>query len=282
MWSAGVVAYMLMSGSPPFEGEDTDKVFEKVLTQEVSFDKPAFEAVSEEAKDFLRYVLNRDVSQRPTPSQALEHPWLAKLDKAARLPVELRDTSVDSLLAFADQPHLRRAALVLMGGGASNKMFRDARGAFLDLDLTGSGTISLQSFEKHLHERDPDIDEVAIQKCFSKLDVHKNGEIHYSEFLGAYHEIALSESDDAIRRAFAMFDSDKSGFITKENLREVFTGQLSKEKELVAFERMLHEAGCSNSRGMNLQDFTKMVKNPRPVDPADAVSPKLSRGDSRG
>merc|ERR1719310_518606 len=73
-----------------------------------------------------------------------------------------------------------------------------------------------------------------------------------------------------------MFDSDKSGFITKENLREVFTGQLSKEKELVAFERMLHEAGCSDSRGMNLQDFTKMVKNPLPVEPAEAEPLRLS------
>jgi calcium-dependent protein kinase len=276
MWSTGVVAYMLMSGSPPFEGANEDDLFHKVMSEDISFDKPAFAAVSEEAKDFMRYVLTRDVSQRPSPSAALEHPWLAQLDKAARLPVELRDTSVDSLLKFADQPHLRRAALVLMGGGASNKIFRDAQGAFLDLDLTGSGTISLQSFEKHLLERDPDIDQIEIRQTFSKLDVHKNGEIHYSEFLGAYHEIALSESEDAIRRAFTMFDSDKSGFITKENLKEVFTGQLSKEKELVAFERMLHEAGCSDSRGMNLEDFARMVKNPRHV-PKPKLSTKLRR-----
>jgi calcium-dependent protein kinase len=277
MWSTGVVAYMLMSGNPPFEGEDVDKMFHNVLSEELSFELPKFPEVSGEAKDFLRYVLNRAVSSRPGPSQALEHPWLAQVDRAARLPLELRDTSVDSLLEFADQPHLRRAALVLMGGGASNKMFRDAQGAFLDLDLTGSGTISLQSFEKHLLERDPDIDTVLIQKTFSKLDVHKNGEIHYSEFLGAYDQITLAESDDAIRRAFAMFDSDKSGFITKENLSEVFKGQLSKEKELLAFERMLQEAGCSDSRGMNLDDFAKMVKNPRPIDLAAAVSPKLCR-----
>jgi calcium-dependent protein kinase len=274
MWSTGVVAYMLMCGHPPFEGEDANKIFENVLTQELSFERPAFATVSEDARNFLRHVLTRDVSLRPGPSQALEHPWLANLDKAARLPMELRDTSVDSLLKFAYQPHLRRAALVLMGGGASSQMFRDARGAFLDLDLTGSGTIALRSFEQHLLDRDPDIDKFLIRNTFSKLDVHKNGEIHYSEFLGAYDQFALSESDDAIRRAFSMFDSDASGFITKENLREVFKGRLSKEKELLGFERMLQEAGCSDSRGMSLTDFAKMVKNPRPE---DEMSPKLSR-----
>ena len=49
--------------------------------------------------------------------------------------------------------------------------FRDARRAFLDLDLNGSGTITLQDFESHMLERDPDLDEGVIQETFQKLDV---------------------------------------------------------------------------------------------------------------
>jgi calcium-dependent protein kinase len=275
MWSLGVVAYMLISGRAPFGGEDVNEIFENVLSEDLEFPKRAFSGVSEDAKDFLRCVLNRKVEERPGPYQALKHPWLEKIGRAARQSLEQHDEAVDSLVAFADQPQLRRAALVVMGGGASNVMFRDARGAFLDLDLTGSGTISLESFQKHLLERDPDLDKAVIQETFEKLDVHKNGEIHYSEFLAAYDQIALTESDDAISRAFAMFDSDKSGFITKENLREVFKGQLSEEEELLKFEQMLKDAGCSDTRGMNLQDFSKMVKNPQPVD--NVLSPKFKQ-----
>ena len=54
-------------------------------------------------------------------------------------------------------------------------MYRDARGAFLDLDLTGTGTISQESFEKHLLERDPDFDRFVIRQTFSKLDVPESG-----------------------------------------------------------------------------------------------------------
>jgi calcium-dependent protein kinase len=277
MWSTGVVLYMLLSGNPPFRGKDNNEICGNVLTAELALDEAALPGVSDEARDFLRCVLNRDVAARPGPSEAAAHPWLATVGRATlRLP---RDSSVDSLLDFADQPQLRRAALVMMGGGASNQMFRDAQGAFLDLDLTGSGTISRESFERHLLERDPDLDENVIAKTFSRLDVHKNGDIHYSEFLAAYDQIALAENDDAISRAFSMFDTDKSGFITKENLEEVFTGKLSREHlEQLDFERILADAGCPEpDRGMGLDDFADMVRNPRPVDEAQALAKQISR-----
>jgi calcium-dependent protein kinase len=278
MWSTGIVTYMLLSGRAPFGGDTVNEIFQNVLTEDLAFPTSIFSEVSQDAQDFLTYVINRNVEERPGPSQALNHPWLRKVQNAAQMSAEARGMSVDSLVAFANQPELRRAALVVMGGGASNVMFRDARAAFLDLDLTGSGTISMESFKRHLRERDPDLDEVVIEDTFSRLDVHKNGEIHYSEFLAAYDQISLVDNADAISRAFAMFDSDKTGFITKENLEEVFKGQLSEEKELLEFERMLEDAGCSDKRGMDLNDFTKMVKTPR--HDFSVLSPKFNKRNS--
>jgi calcium-dependent protein kinase len=266
MWSVGVTTYMLISGIAPFGGDDVNEIFGSVLTGQLSFPREFFAGTSAEAQSFLRYLLSRDVSKRPGPCDALEHPWLARLNRAGRLPRELRDVSVDSLVVFAGQPDLRRAALVVMGGGASSAIFRDARRAFLDLDLTGSGTISFDSFKQHLIERSPDIDQVLIVELFKKLDVYKHGEIHYSQFIAAQEGAGLVENADAISRAFAVFDSDKSGFISTENLRDIFKGQLSQEKELLEIEQMLQEAGCSDIRGMRLDEFTTMVKNPRPVE----------------
>ena len=77
-----------------------------------------------------------------------------------------------------------------------------------------------------------------IVELFKKLDVYKHGEIHYSQFIAAQEGAGLVENADAISRAFAVFDSDKSGFISTENLRDIFKGQLSQEKELLEIEQI--------------------------------------------
>ena len=61
MWSTGVVLYMLLSGNPPFRGKDNNEICGNVLTAELALDEAALPGVSEEARDFLRCVLNRDV-----------------------------------------------------------------------------------------------------------------------------------------------------------------------------------------------------------------------------
>lgn len=80
MWSLGVVLFMLLGGYPPFyEPEDDQKtMFRKIVNAEYEFDPENWGAVSEEAKDMVRGLLNLDVKRRLTVDQALEHPWLGK------------------------------------------------------------------------------------------------------------------------------------------------------------------------------------------------------------
>ncbi len=47
-----------------------------VLNDDLDFDKPWWNGISEEAKDFCRMLLQRDPAKRPTAKEALKHPWL--------------------------------------------------------------------------------------------------------------------------------------------------------------------------------------------------------------
>ena len=53
VWSAGVVAYVLLSGTPPFIGDSKDLVYEAIKNQDLDFSKSGWSKVSESAKDFL-------------------------------------------------------------------------------------------------------------------------------------------------------------------------------------------------------------------------------------
>ena len=45
---------------------------------QVCYDGPEWEAVSDEAKDFLSKLLDRDYNTRMTAAEGLQHPWIAK------------------------------------------------------------------------------------------------------------------------------------------------------------------------------------------------------------
>lgn len=82
VWSAGVMCYQLLCGYLPFDDVQNKKspslsvVWKSILTEDLSFKGSAWKNVSNEAKDFVAMLLNRDQAARPSAKQALAHSWL--------------------------------------------------------------------------------------------------------------------------------------------------------------------------------------------------------------
>lgn len=74
MWSLGVVLYILLSGTPPFEA---DGLYDQILQGRYEFDAEEWEAVSPEAKDLVRRLMTVEPEKRPTIDDALKHLWLS-------------------------------------------------------------------------------------------------------------------------------------------------------------------------------------------------------------
>ena len=56
-WSIGVVAFILLSGTPPFYEEDNFALFEQIKACRYDFDVETWDNVSREAKDFVSKIL---------------------------------------------------------------------------------------------------------------------------------------------------------------------------------------------------------------------------------
>lgn len=65
IWSLGVICYILLCGYPPFDGEDTDKIKEEVMTKELQFEPKKWSKISQLATDFICNCLRREVIDRP-------------------------------------------------------------------------------------------------------------------------------------------------------------------------------------------------------------------------
>lgn len=93
VWSAGVLAFELLVGAPPFgRSEDHGGSFGRVSAAIRSFARrgspeadlekaaPRWGHMSAEARDFLLSVLCADPAERPTATVATDHPWLQGRD----------------------------------------------------------------------------------------------------------------------------------------------------------------------------------------------------------
>ena len=76
VWSAGVVLYVMLSGTVPFYGATAPEIFEAVLRGNMRFPPRAFAGVSPGAKDLMRRMLCKDVARRLSAEQVLRHPWI--------------------------------------------------------------------------------------------------------------------------------------------------------------------------------------------------------------
>ena len=78
-WSAGVIAYILLSGLLPFKGQDDAFIANNIITCNYGFEEKIWENISKEAKDWIEKILELDPKQRISPEKQLNHHWLKML-----------------------------------------------------------------------------------------------------------------------------------------------------------------------------------------------------------
>jgi calcium-dependent protein kinase len=76
MWATGVITYILLSGTPPFNGKTEADVFNKIRCCDFDFPDKHWASISNTAKDFISKLLCPDPNKRMCPEEALNHDWM--------------------------------------------------------------------------------------------------------------------------------------------------------------------------------------------------------------
>uniref|UniRef100_A0A8C5TXX4 Protein serine kinase H1 n=1 Tax=Malurus cyaneus samueli TaxID=2593467 RepID=A0A8C5TXX4_9PASS len=82
MWALGVISYILLSGTMPFEDDNRTRLYRQILKGKYSYSgevSDPWPSVSNLAKDFIDRLLTVDPSDRMTALQALKHPWVVSM-----------------------------------------------------------------------------------------------------------------------------------------------------------------------------------------------------------
>jgi serine/threonine protein kinase len=114
VWSLGVIAYIMLSGSFPF---DDEHLFDQIEHARYSLSGAEWSMVSTQAKHFIRSLMNLDIEKRLDIEEAFRHPWIidyatrfnVKLEDQDTIPKSILESIVMSPQAFADASVVTRS-----------------------------------------------------------------------------------------------------------------------------------------------------------------------------
>ncbi|XP_074841403.1 obscurin-like [Carettochelys insculpta] len=75
IWAAGVISYLSLTCKSPFAGENDRATLLNIQNGTISWDVPNFVHLSEEAKDFIKQILQLSPQARPSALECLCHNW---------------------------------------------------------------------------------------------------------------------------------------------------------------------------------------------------------------
>ncbi|UKK01858.2 calcium-dependent protein kinase [Theileria orientalis] len=186
IWSTGVIVYMMLSGSPPFNSGGDKEILWKIKKGTLKFEGVRWNSVSELGKDFIRYLLNRNGNERPSAEMALKHEWL-KNEYAKYANYKISVELLMQIVKFSRKSPLHRAVIALSVLESDRNCPKEVYRTFFAINTSKNGTISFKEFystmSKHLN-----LSEEECATIFNVIGFRNTPELNYTEFVTAVIE----------------------------------------------------------------------------------------------
>ncbi|KAF4658785.1 hypothetical protein FOL47_007825 [Perkinsus chesapeaki] len=262
MWSLGVLLFVLLGGYAPFRGATTGEVLESITkSQGVEFPEKWWGGVSEEAKDLIRRLMERDCGKRLTAAEAWEHPWMKRY-RPSNDDVRLYPESFET---FVHASKLRQVAVNAIAYNLSvcscAEWIREIYRTFEALDETGSGTISLTEFRAAMKKARPDMDNDKIDEIFKGIDTDASDAIDYTEFLAAAISQVTFSRIDLCKKAFRILDRKQDGVISSDELQQIMGITQRDDLDKESITEVIREFDSNGDGFIDFQEFLAMMQS---------------------
>ena len=262
-WSIGVILYMSLVGSAPFDGKTDDEIIDRIKIGKYNKNDSRFIQHSEEVKDLVSKLLEKDINKRLSAKEALNHPWFEKYEGRRLfsnfLPEDIKPY-IENLFKYKYNSKLQELVIAFLVHNLSNsdetliilKMFRH-------FNKKGDCKLTKKELTEGLYtyKNKTDVDEM-VDILFQRLDGDKNGFIEYEEFLRACIDKKTLMTKKKLRYAFKFLDKNNSNTLNAQKILNAFLTKSNKEFEAI-FNITLKEVDKDNDGIINFNEFVELM-----------------------
>ena len=260
IWSAGVITYILLSGSPPFNGQSDQDIMKKVREGTFSFEDRIWQTISENAKSFIRSLLTYNPAERPSAEVALQHAWITEL-ATTQVDEGMAMNALDNLSRFNSDVTLKMATYSFIASQLMSKQERDNLSkVFKAFDKNGDGKLSMEEVkEGYLEQYGRIMSDEEVEQMFRSVDTDNSGFIDYTEFVVAATSQENLTSHEKLQAAFKMFDKDGQGTISAEEIREVLCFGGANSLSMEAVDAIIKQVDENGDGEIQFEEFVQMM-----------------------
>ena len=222
MWSVGVVAFMMLCGSPPFFG-NSEQIYGRIRRGLRGFSGPEWRMRSNDAKDFIVRLLRQDPGTRLTADEALARPWIVH---EGEVPALYSPLIINRMRRFAHFSWIKRVGIITVSSNLSRvqRMF----GKKVWFTFATKYEDKLTPAELHhclaMHETggldvEDKLTPAETAALLGGLDVDGDGLVSCAELSAAVMPRLHYLNAEALMSAFRSLDVDGDGLITQDDLQ---------------------------------------------------------------
>jgi calcium-dependent protein kinase len=283
VWSAGVMLYILLSGTPPFDGKDA-----KTLKQSWAkkFDGKRMRLTSkvfdskDHAKKLIRQMICRSPGNRNSAIKCIEQDWI--MQASTKKPISEDVLNVQKLRDFCHQNQLQRMAFNFAVHYVNDKHITKLRDSFEAIDRDHDGLLTLDDMVQALDVVGLN-DKSEVEELFRSLDADGSGKIGYDELAAAMLDVNEVLKTTHCREVFDKIDTDGSGTLTASEV-QAFLDTLSDttrqhDEDAAA---MIAQVDKDGNGQIDFEEFCQMLmKRPSLSSPRTPRMPPSPRSPNR-
>lgn len=264
IWSAGVLLFILLTGTPPFVGERDKDIFKNILRENYSMRIEDEEDLSEAVKDLVAKMLTYEQEDRPSAEELLSHPWFEILKKEEDQSEKMENSNrlrkpMANLELFDLRNRLQEGVFYyLVSHMVSKREQGELARTFRLLDTNNDGEISRGELMSGFRRVGRVYSKEEVDEIFDLVDTDGSGTISFTEYVAAAISKEKLLARDRLEKVFRVFDRDKSGTISLEEFQYVFHGRhYIPEEELVG---LIEEADMNEDGELDFEEFQTVME----------------------